>query len=167
MVTLPKKIHLTALGKHWKISHIHSPGKLAMIEQPERKLVIYGMHYSKRAAIRLLLKWIKLKSQDYLSMQTLKFNCKTNVKYKKLRVRPLKTGWGNCSSDKTISLNYLSIFLPPTLLRHLIIHELCHIRYLDHSPQFWEEVAKFDRNWKKNKIALHEADVYIPKWVLF
>lgn len=166
MIILPKKIHLAAPGKHWKVAYFHTPGKLAMIEQPERKLVIYGKHYSKRAAIELLKKWIKLKSQEYLSTRTVKLNHKTNVKYKKLRVRPLKTGWGNCSSDKTISLNYLSIFLPPTLVRHLIIHELCHIRYLDHSPQFWEEVAKFDRHWKKNKRALHEADSYVPNWVL-
>ncbi len=166
MIKLPKKIYLTAMGKHWSVSYAHTPGKLALIEFPHCKLVIYGKHHSKRAVIKFLLKWVKFKSLGYLSALSIKLNRKIKVKYKKLRVRPLTAGWGRCASDKTISLNYYLIFLPPMLVRHLIIHELCHIRYLDHSPQFWKEVAKYDKGWKKNKESLYVADIYIPKWAM-
>jgi predicted metal-dependent hydrolase len=167
MIILPKKIQLTATGKSWRVSYLHTPGKLAMLELPQRKLVIYGKRYSKRAVIKLLIKWIKIKAKEHLTALTIKLNEKVKVRYKKLRVRSLQTGWGNCSSDKTISLNYSVVFLPPILVRHLIIHELCHIRHLDHSEQFWNEVAKYDKRWKRNKVALHKAGIHIPDWVIF
>lgn len=166
MIVLPKKIYLTAIGKHWRVSYVHVPGKLELVEFPRCKLVVYGKNYSKRAAIRLLIKWVKLKAQKYLSAMSVKLNRKIKVKYKKLRVRALIAGWGCCVSDKTFSLNYNLIFMPPLLVRHIIIHELCHIRYLDHSPRFWKEVAKYDKSWKKNKESLYDADIHIPKWAM-
>ena len=67
---------------------------------------------------------------------------------------------------KLFSLNYKLIFLPPTLVKYIVLHELCHARYIDHSPEFWKELEKFDKNWKKNRAALDEADEFIPSWVI-
>ena len=167
MVVLPKTIYLRAMGKRWKVSYIHTPGKLSLIEHPYRKLVVYGKNYSKRAAIKLLNKWIKIKSEEFLVALLIKLNRKIKANYKKLRIHSLKLEWGSYSSTKLLSLNYTLIFLPPTLVKHIIIHELCHIRYMDHSPAFWKELAKFDKNWKKNKKALHDADMHIPEWSIF
>lgn len=167
MITLPRKIYLTAMGKHWKISYIHTPGKLELIELPGRELAIYGKHYSKRSAIKMLIRWLKMKSQSHLNGLLIKFNRKIKVKYKGLRIHSLKKEWGSCSKTKVVSFNFILIFLPPALVKHLIIHELCHIRHLDHSPAFWREVAKYDKSWKKNQKALYDADQYIPEWLMY
>jgi len=165
MIILPKKIYLTAMKKHWKVSYVQSSGKLIIIEHPHRELVLYGKNYSKRAALHLLIRWVKLKSHDYLSELLNQLNRKVKVNYKKLIVRSQEAQWGSYSSSKTISLNYQLIFLPPTLVKYTIFHELCHVRCLDHSEKFWRELKKFDRHWKKNRKALVDADNYIPVWV--
>lgn len=167
MVTLPRKIYFTAMGKEWKLSYIRKPGKLMLLELPHRKLVVYGKRYSKRAAIELLCKWVRMKAKKFLIAQLIKTNHNMKFKYKKIRIHSLKMEWGSYSSNGTLSLNYKLIFLPPALVRHIIIHELCHFRYPDHSPAFWKEVAKFDKSWKRNKKAMHTAEIYIPEWMPF
>lgn len=155
------------MKQSWRVSYVASPGKLIIIEHPSKQLVIYGKHYSKKSALHLITRWVKLKAHDFLVAQLKKINRRVKAKYKKIIVRTQELQWGSYSSAKTISMNYKLIFLPPTLVRHLIIHELCHTIHLHHSETFWQEVARYDKNWKRNKIALNEADVYIPKWAIY
>jgi len=166
MAALPKKLRLKALGKQWKISYVSMPGKLIMIEHPHRELVLYGKKYSKRAALHLITRWIKLKSHEHLNALIKKLNRRVKAKYKKLVIGSHDAQWGSYSSTKTISLNYKLIFLPPALVRHIIFHELCHVTNMSHSEVFWRSVAKYDRLWRKHKAALNEADCYIPWWVV-
>jgi predicted metal-dependent hydrolase len=140
MITLPKVIVLAAMKKQWKVSYIHSPGALVLIEHPHRELVVYGKRYSKRAALQLINRWVKLKAATYLTELIDKLNRKVKVTFKKL------------------------VVLTPILTRHVVVHELCHVRVMSHSEKFWNEVAKFDKSWQKNKKALNQADCYIPKW---
>lgn len=166
-ITLPKKVYLTAMKKEWKISYINSPGKLALIEQPHRKLTIHGKRYSKLAALKLITRWVRMKSQTHLNNTLNRLNRKVKVKFKRLIVRSHDAQWGSYTSTKTLSLNYKLIFLPSPLVSHVIYHELCHVIHLDHSTRFWNKLATYDKNWKKHREALHEADDYIPNWVIF
>ncbi len=64
------------------------------------------------------------------------------VRYKTLQIRNQKTRWGSCSSTGTLSIHYRIVFLPPHLQKYLLVHELCHIRFMNHSPAFWRAVAQ-------------------------
>jgi len=61
---------------------------------------------------------------------------------KKIVVRNQKSRWGSCSYNGTISLNWRLIQLPPEVRDYIIVHELMHLRELNHSPRFWSEVEK-------------------------
>jgi len=155
------------MNKHWKISYIQSSGRLIIIEHPHRELAIYGKNYSKRAALQLLNRWVRLKAHDYLSELLHQLNRRVKVNYKKVIIRSHEAQWGSYSSGKTLSLNFKLIFLPTTLAKHIVYHELCHARYLSHSEEFWQELARFDKHWQKNNKAMDEALKYIPEWVMF
>lgn len=61
-----------------------------------------------------------------------------------LKVRKMKTRWGVCNyTKKTITLNSELIAKDVTLIDYVIIHELCHFKYQDHSKNFWNEVSKY------------------------
>lgn len=167
MIKLPNKVYLMAIKKRWNISYVESTGKLIIIEHPHRELVLYGRNYSKRAALQLITRWVRLKAHEHLNKLLKHLNRKVKVNYKKLIIRSHEAQWGSYSTTRTISLNYKLIFLPPALVKHVIYHELCHVYYLTHSAIFWNAVAKYDRNWKKNRAALDEADDYIPEWVIY
>lgn len=167
MIKLPKKIKLTATNELWKVSYIKTPGKLFIVEYPHHELVIHGRHYSKQEAMCLIVKWIRRKARHHLVTLLERLNRKVKVNYKKIVIRPYETQWGSYSSSKTIALNYRLIFLPPSLVNYVIIHELCHVRYFSHSEKFWAEVEKYNKTWKKNIKALQEANSYLPNWLHF
>ena len=57
-----------------------------------------------------------------------------------LKFRTMTRSWGRCTSKGTITLNTHLIACDPRFIRYVCIHELVHLKYLDHSPLFWNEV---------------------------
>lgn len=60
----------------------------------------------------------------------------------KICIRDTTSRWGSCSSTGTISLSWRLAFAPPEVMRYVIMHELSHRKYMDHSPAFWDQVSK-------------------------
>ena len=61
----------------------------------------------------------------------------------KLRLSSAGTRWGSCNSQKVISFSWKLIQCPPELIDYVIIHELAHLKELNHSAKFWNIVASF------------------------
>jgi predicted metal-dependent hydrolase len=71
-----------------------------------------------------------------------------HLEIKRVAVRNQKTRWGSCSHSGTISLNWRLIQLPAAVRDYIIVHELMHLRQLNHSPRFWAEVEKASPNYR-------------------
>ena len=122
-----------------------------MIIRPTREIVFVGKKVDKQIYKKKLIAWIKNQSKKHLSVELATLSQQTNMNFDTLTIRDQKTRWGSCTSDKSISLNYKLIFLPQRLMQHVIIHELCHTLYLNHSDFFWNKVAEFDTDWHDTK----------------
>jgi hypothetical protein len=70
------------------------------------------------------------------------------IEVKRVAVRNQKTRWGSCSHNGTISLNWRLIQLPAAVRDYIIVHELMHLRELNHSPRFWAEIEKVCPNYR-------------------
>lgn len=68
-----------------------------------------------------------------------------------MRLTHAKTRWGSCNQQGTIALNHQLAFLPAELVDYVIIHELAHLREMNHSPRFWNIVAQHCPNWKNKR----------------
>ena len=71
--------------------------------------------------------------------------------YKKVIVRDQKTRWGSCSSTGTISLNWRLLLLPPQNCDAIIIHELAHLREMNHGPSFYAYLKRLDPNYSEHE----------------
>lgn len=71
-------------------------------------------------------------------------------------VRDFKARWGSCDAQRNIKLNWRLLMLPPALREYVIVHELCHLKHLDHSAAFWAEVERCIPGYKARRKALKE-----------
>jgi predicted metal-dependent hydrolase len=78
----------------------------------------------------------------------------------RITVRNQKSRWGSCSRRRTISLNWRLIQTPPFVQDYIILHELMHLRQMNHSARFWQEVKSVcpdyesAERWLKQNAAL-------------
>jgi predicted metal-dependent hydrolase len=86
-------------------------------------------------------------------------------RYQRMIIRCQRTRWGSCSARGTISLNGCLLFLPPSVVRYLMIHELSHTRHLNHSERFWQCVARCCPEYRRLDRALLGGWRRVPAWV--
>jgi len=60
----------------------------------------------------------------------------------RVMVRNQRSRWGSCSRRGTISLNWRLVQTPPAVRDYLVLHELAHLKEMNHSRRFWNEVAR-------------------------
>ena len=86
---------------------------------------------------------LKSLAKSYLHQRCMELAIQTQSQINQIRVKDLKSKWGSCSGKRNINLNFYLILLPQDLVDYIIIHELMHLRQMNHSPAFWAEVAKY------------------------
>lgn len=73
-----------------------------------------------------------------------------------LKIRKMKTRWGVCNKGSmTVTLNAELITKDVSLIDYVIVHELCHFKYMDHSKEFWNEVSKYYPYYKQARKELN------------
>ncbi len=85
--------------------------------------------------------------------------------YRRLAVRRQRTRWGSCSTRGTISLNCCLMFQRPEVVRYLLIHELAHVRHMNHSARFWDLVARYCPDCRPLDRELLDGWRRVPSWV--
>lgn len=81
------------------------------------------------------------------------------VKYNRIAIKSQRSMWGSCSRRGNLNFNWRLAAAPAEALDYVIIHELCHLRELNHSPRFWAHVAaacpdyKAVRRWLRDNSA--------------
>lgn len=164
--SLPFEIILQAIGQTWQVHYIHTNiSKVELIMRPNQELVLIGDIKNKIACKKLLIAWIKHQAKKHLTPWLTRLSLKTNLIFKNILIRGQNSRWGSCSANKTISLNYKLLFLPTHLTNHILIHELCHLKHLNHSQSFWRLLSTFDSAWKENKRELCQAEHKVPQWI--
>ena len=74
-----------------------------------------------------------------------------------LRIRAMKTRWGTCNAKSSvITLNSNLIFAPEYCIEYVVLPELCHFKYSDHSKQFYELLENLMPDWELRKKILDE-----------
>lgn len=106
-------------------------------------------NYFKQEAVQLITERLEFISQK-ISLTP------TNVKIRQYRSR-----WGSCNNRGEVSFNYLLMMAPLFVIDYVIVHELCHLAFLDHSQQFWNLIEKHSPDYKqaKNWLNSHQAQL--------
>lgn len=74
----------------------------------------------------------------------------------RLTIRTMTSRWGSCSSRRRITLNLRLIEHTPDLIDYVVVHELCHLQVMNHSPAFYAFMERLMPDWKRRQKALRQ-----------
>lgn len=100
--------------------------------------------------------WYRAQAREILWNKLDHFAEVLGVEYRQFRLKDQKTRWGSCSSQGNINLNWRVILAPERVVDYLVVHELAHLRYLNHSPDFWRVVEAFRPDYRSQRSWLKE-----------
>ena len=101
-------------------------------------------------------KELRERAKSVLAQRTAYFARQIGVTYGRITVRDQKTRWGSCSQTGNLNFNFRLILAPSEVLDYVVVHELCHRRQMNHSAQFWQEVAQVLPDYRERKAWLTE-----------
>lgn len=90
----------------------------------------------------------KEKALELITQRIDYFNNFYKFNYNKVSIRNQKTRWGSCSKKANLSFNFRLIYLPEKIRDYVIVHELCHLKELNHSSNFWTLISKTIPDYK-------------------
>ena len=103
--------------------------------------------------------WLMRQAKRVFADRLDHFAPQLGVRYQKLRLSSASTRWGSASADGTIRLNWRLIHLKLAMVDYVVVHELSHLRHMDHSPQFWDVVASVLPDHRERRRELKRAAV--------
>ncbi len=106
------------------------------------RLTVHASDCSKDALHWQVKRFLVTQALEKLRAQLNRWSPTVPAAYGRVTVREQKSRWGSCSSKHNLNFNWKLIMAPPECLEYVVIHELCHLLYFNHSRQFWAEVEK-------------------------
>jgi len=134
----------TFFGEEYPL-RIVPDGKLALVLDEEFKL----KKSAQPQARSVFENWYKRQARKVLSERIEYFARSHNFQPKKLRISSARTRWGSCSAKGTLSLTWRLVMAPPEVIDYVVVHELCHLKALNHSKVFWANVSAIIPEYKK------------------
>ena len=163
---LPDTVKLTALGETWPVVYREDEARTGIWLRAENgKLAITGAVLERDAIIRKLKDWLRIRVREELFPLAESIATKHRLKLGGLLVKSQRTRWASCSSKRNLSLNTKLLFLPPELVRYVLVHELCHTVHMNHSNEFWRLVQAHEPGYKLLDQQLRSAWKRVPQWV--
>ena len=108
------------------------------------------------SAEEFIVKWYKKKASEIISQRVKWFAEKLNLNFKKIGITSAKKRWGSCNSKGNINFSYRLVMAPPAIIDYVIVHELMHLKEMNHSPKFWRHVERIIPDYKKRRKWLKE-----------
>lgn len=89
--------------------------------------------------------------------QYMKYFKRFNIKHPEFKIRRMKKRWGSCPNGRTILLNTELIKAPLYCIDYVIVHELCHLIYPQHSKKFYSLLKSIFPDWQERKERLEQV----------
>jgi predicted metal-dependent hydrolase len=113
---------------------------------------------SSQSSLNLIYEeWLKLKARKYIFERTKFLSEHYGFKFNKISIRGQKTRWGSCSRKGNLSFNFKLMQYSPDLIDYVLVHELCHLKEMNHSIRFWGLVQNIIPDYRERRNTLKKC----------
>ena len=94
--------------------------------------------------------------EDIVSRSIDEYSKKLGLTPNKVKIKFIKYAWGSCSSKKNITINMQLAKKEENIIKYVVLHEMCHLKYMNHSKDFWNLVENNMKEYKEYKKKLKQ-----------
>lgn len=162
----PERISLRAVGEDWSVVYrqTQAPGVTA-VERRGQQLLMYGDIEDEPQVVAALQRWLGRKTREHLVPRLRALGDDKGMHAAGVAVRSQRTRWASCSAKGTISLNMRLLFLPSELVRYALLHELVHLREMNHSRRYWALLGGVEPDYRSLDDELRRGWRLVPNWI--
>ena len=161
------------LGEEYELEVRNSDARAGAVGIVEDKLVVFvkaGISQSKDAGQnnsdrlspqqkevqKALANWYEKQAKIWIMRRVHFYAPVVNESFHRVTLKNQKKRWGSCSSARNLNFNWRLVMAPLEILDYVVVHELCHLKQMNHSEAFWAEVEKVLPDYKARKKWLDE-----------
>jgi predicted metal-dependent hydrolase len=144
------------LGRNYRLKV--TEGALTPIKLVQGRLVISapkGLSQSKLVKYALT-GWFRRRAELKLREKLIRYSPIVGVETNGYKVKEFQSRWGSCTPSGRVDFNWKIIMAPNRVVDYVVVHELCHLKQHDHSPQFWKLVESIMPDYLECKEWLRE-----------
>jgi predicted metal-dependent hydrolase len=163
---LPEQLDLRALGQQRRIEYRECISRSGLsLRTVESALVFSGGEFPRKTVIAKLRQWLQSCVREELAPLASGIAAQKGFKLNRVLIKNQRTRWASCSARRNLSLNTKLLFLSPELVRYVLVHELCHTIYMNHSNEFWRLVETHEPRFRSLDRQLRDAWKTLPQWL--
>lgn len=160
---LPDVIDVRMTGETLGVTYLETRTGSARVIRSGDTLRVTGTGDAE-ARLSALSRWLDRLAREVLPARAWVLSDRHGLAPSDIRVTRARSRWGSCSTRGSVALNRALVFLPPHLVDALILHEIAHLRVMDHSPRFWAELERLDEDAQHHRVELRRAMASVPAW---
>lgn len=164
----PVAIELRMSAERWRLHVAGGTGAVRLAEGAlaGSELILRATGVPSHPRLRTALRtWLLRTARIRLAPRVAALAAAAGVTFSQVSIRRQRSRWGSCSARGTISLNCCLLFQRPEVVDYLIVHELMHVKHMNHSARFWQAVERHCADWRVLDRELVQGWRHVPRWV--
>ena len=138
-------------------------GEVLSIDMPEVLNLRLKLSKNKNSSEKSVLKhynsFYSTCAKEYVTPRVVYFAQIMNLDYEEIKFRKMKSRWGSCSSKKVLTFNTELIKTKKELIDYVVVHELAHLKHMNHSKKFHDYVEEYLPNSKSYRAELKSIHI--------
>jgi hypothetical protein len=136
------------LGKLLTLKIINSQKNSVFIEN---KTLVLNLKKQAKPK-KILIEWYKKQAMNFISNCCIYYANILGCKFKSITITSAKKRLGSCDFQGNLRFSFYNILLDETYIDYIVVHELCHLFYLNHSKAFWQKVESIMPDFKQKRL---------------
>ncbi|MDF1864422.1 MAG: SprT family zinc-dependent metalloprotease [Saprospiraceae bacterium] len=128
--------------------------RLRFVDEQDVPLKLQNGYFKLRKSDKLkaqqhFIDFYKSRGLPHINRRVEEYKKRMDVEPKNIRIMELQNRWASCSKEGNLNFHWKCLMAVGSILDYIVVHELAHIKYHDHSPDFWNEVDKIMPDYRR------------------